>query len=59
MKQKYDFDVEIIKKTDPSLAQMSFIPKFPAVEIEGELISEDREIPIDELEKALITKKAV
>jgi hypothetical protein len=53
----YDFDVKILKKTDPSLAQMPFIPKFPAVDIDGNLISEDREISIDELENAITMKK--
>ncbi len=53
LKKKYSLDVEIIKKTEIGLLKRLSLPKFPAVEIDGEVVSEGRDITAEELEKAI------
>ncbi len=53
LKKKYSFDVEIIKKTEIGLLKRLSLPKFPALEIDGEVISEGKDITAEELEQAI------
>ena len=51
-----DFSVEVIKKTDTALVKRIFLPKFPALEIDGQIIFEGCDILFDELEDAIKKK---
>jgi len=42
-----------VKKTDVGILQRLTLPKCPAVELDGKIISEGREISKEELEKAI------
>lgn len=53
LKKKYALEVEIIKKTDVGILKRLGMPKFPAVEIDGNIISQGRDISVEELEKAI------
>lgn len=53
LKKKYSLEVEIIKKTDVGLLKRISMPKFPAVEIDGNIISEGRDITAEELEREI------
>ncbi len=53
LKKKYSLDVEIIKKTEIGVLKRLSLPKFPAVEIDGEVVSEGRDITAEELEQAI------
>jgi len=52
LKQKFTFDVEIVKKTSFGLLQRVSLPKFPAIEIDGTVVFEGRDITPEELEAA-------
>jgi hypothetical protein len=43
----------VIKKTDKVIFKRLLLPKFPALEIDEELVFEGQDIPIDELEGAI------
>jgi hypothetical protein len=58
LKSKYVFDVEIVKKTSFGLLQRVSLPKFPAVEIDGRIMSEGRDITREELEAAIRQRQA-
>ncbi len=53
LKKKYAFDVEIVKKTSFGLLQRMSLPKFPAVDIDGMVVFEGRDISAEELEAAV------
>jgi hypothetical protein len=53
LKKKYSFDVEVIKKTEIGLLKRLSLPKFPALEISGEIISEGKDITAEELEQEI------
>lgn len=50
LQKKYSFDVVVIKKTDAGLLKRLLLPKFPALEIDEQLVFEGRDISINELE---------
>lgn len=50
LKKKYSLEVEIIKKTEAGVLKRIGMPKFPAVEMDGNIISEGRDITVEELE---------
>ncbi len=51
--KKYSLEVEIIKKTDVGLLKRIGMPKFPAVELDGTILSEGRDITAEELEREI------
>jgi len=53
LKQKYAFDVEIVKKTSFGLMQRISLPKFPAIEIDGQVVFEGCDITSEQLEAAI------
>lgn len=53
LKKKHAFDVEIVKKTSFGLMQRMSLPKFPAIEIDGRVVFEGRDITAEELEAAI------
>lgn len=53
LKKKYVFDVEIVKKTSFGMMQRMSLPKFPAIEIDGTVVFEGRDIAAEELEAAI------
>jgi hypothetical protein len=53
LKKKYAFDVEIVKKSSFGLMQRMSLPKFPAIEIDGTVVFEGRDITAEELEAAI------
>jgi hypothetical protein len=53
LQKKYNFRVEVIKKTDEMIFKRLLLPKFPALEIDEEIVFEGQDIPIDELERAM------
>ncbi len=53
LKKKYPLDVEIIKKTEVGILKRMSMPKFPAVEIDGKIISEGKDITAEELEREI------
>ena len=57
LKNKFAFDVEIVKKTSFGLMQRMALPKFPAIEIDGTVVFEGRDITAEELERE-IAKRA-
>ncbi len=50
---QFSLEVEIIKKTEVGLLKRMNMPKFPAVEIDGTIISEGRDINAEELENEI------
>ena len=54
----YRFDIEIIKKPEADKLGRASLPRFPAMEIDGELFFEDRVTTVEELEKELIRRNA-
>jgi len=46
-----------VKKADAGLLRRLTLPKCPAVELDGQIISEGREISKQELEQALIARQ--
>lgn len=50
---KYAFDVEIVKKTSFGLMQRMSLPKFPAIEIDGQIVFEGCDITREQLEAAI------
>jgi len=48
--------LEVVKKQEAGLVRRLTMPKCPAVEIDGVLVSEGREISKEELEKAIISR---
>ena len=56
--KKYHFTVEIIKKSQADKLGRAALPKFPAMEIDDELIFEDNIITADKLEGQLIKRNA-
>jgi hypothetical protein len=55
---KYAFDVEIVKKTSFGLMQRMGLPKFPAIEIDGTVVFEGRDITAEELEREIAKRAA-
>jgi hypothetical protein len=53
LKKKHAFDVEIVKKSSFGLMQRMSLPKFPAIEIDGTVVFEGRDIAAEELEAAI------
>ncbi len=53
LRKKYSLEVEIVKKTEVGLLKRIGMPKFPAVEIDGAVICEGRDITVDELESEI------
>ena len=53
LRQKYAFDVEIVKKTSFGLMQRISLPKFPAIEIDGTVVFEGCDITSEQLEAAI------
>jgi len=53
LQKKYSFHVEVIKKTDTGLFKRLLLPKFPALEIDEQLVFEGQDITTDELEKEI------
>ena len=58
LKKKFAFDVEIVKKTSFGLMERMSLPKFPAIEIDGTVVFEGRDITAEELERE-IAKRVV
>ncbi len=57
LKDKYDFEIEVIRKPDVSLIKRLSMPKFPAVEIDNEIVAEDRVITKEELAEEIIQRR--
>jgi len=53
LKKKHAFDVEIIKKTSFGLFQRASLPKFPSIEIDGQVVFTGCDITIEQLEAAI------
>jgi len=53
LKKKYAFDVEIVKKTSFGLLQRASLPKFPSIEIDGQVVFSGCDITIEQLEAAI------
>ena len=53
LKNKYAFDVEIVKKTSFGLLQLASLPKFPSIEIDGQIVFEGCNITLEQLEAAI------
>jgi len=53
LKKKYTFDVEIVKKTSFGLFQRASMPKFPSIEIDGQIAFSGCDITIEQLEAAI------
>jgi hypothetical protein len=53
LKKKYAFNVEIVKKTSFGLMQRMSLPKFPAIEIDGQVVFEGCDITNEQLEAAI------
>jgi hypothetical protein len=58
LKQKYGFDVEIVKKTSFGLMQRMSLPKFPAIEIDGQVVFEGCDVTQEQLETAIKKRQA-
>lgn len=58
LQKKYEFKVELIKRTDTGLLKRLFLPKFPALEIDDQLVFEGQDISADALENEIIKRKA-
>lgn len=53
LKKKYAFDVEIVKKTSFGLFQRASLPKFPSIEIDGQVVFSGCDIKNEQLEAAI------
>jgi hypothetical protein len=53
LQKRYSFNVEVVKKTAPGLLKRFSLPKFPALEIDEQLVFEGQEITFDELEREI------
>jgi len=53
LKSRYAFDVEIVKKTSFGLLQRATLPKFPSIEIDGQVVFSGCDITIEQLEAAI------
>jgi len=53
LKKKYAFDVEIIKKTSFGLFQRASLPKFPSIEIDGQVVFTGCDITNEQLDAAI------
>ena len=53
LKKKYAFDVEIVKKTSFGLFQRASLPKFPSLEIDGQVVFSGCNITTEQLEAAI------
>ena len=53
LKKTHGFGVEIVKKSSFGLLQRVSLPKFPAIEIDGKVVFEGRDITVEELEDAI------
>ncbi len=53
LKKKYAFDVEIVKKTSFGLFQRASMPKFPSLEIDGQVVFSGCNITTEQLEEAI------
>jgi hypothetical protein len=53
LKKKYVFDVEIVKKTSFGLFQRVSMPKFPSIEIDGQIVFSGCDITSEQLEAAI------
>lgn len=58
LKKKHGFDVEIVKKTSFGLMQRMSLPKFPAIEIDGQVVFEGRDVAAEELEAAITRRRS-
>lgn len=58
LKKKHGFDVEIVKKSSFGLMQRMSLPKFPAIEIDGQMVYEGCDITQEQLEEAIIQRQA-
>lgn len=57
LKKKYTFEVEIVKKSSFGLMERMKLPKFPAVEIDGTVVFEGRDITEEQLEEAIKARR--
>lgn len=57
LKGKYSFDLDFIKKKSKWSQSSKNFPKFPAVEIDGELVFEDLNVTYEQLEQAIIKRQ--
>ncbi len=53
LQKKHSLDFEIIKKTEVGLLKRISMPRFPAIEIDGNIISEGKDISLEELEQEI------
>jgi hypothetical protein len=53
LKKKHGYDVEIVKKSSFGLMQRMSLPKFPSVEIDGQVVFEGCDISEEQLEAAI------
>jgi hypothetical protein len=58
LREKYGFDVEVIKRTDMSLRKRVSMLRLPAVEVDGRVISQGRDIELEELEREITSRAA-
>jgi hypothetical protein len=56
LREKYGFDVEVIKRTDMSLLEKLSMLRLPAVEVDGRVISQGRDIELEELEREITSR---
>jgi hypothetical protein len=53
LKKKHGYDIEIVKKSSFGLMQRMSLPKFPSVEIDGQVVFEGCDISEEQLEAAI------
>ena len=53
LKKKYAFDVEIVRKTSFGLFQRASLPKFPSIEIDGQVVFTGCDMTSEQLEAAI------
>lgn len=58
LKKKYDFDVEVVKKTSFSLFQRASLPRFPSIEIDGQVVFSGCDITNEQLEAAIKQRRS-
>ncbi len=53
LKEKYVFDVAVVKKNETEAGEDAGLPLFPAIIVDGKIVCEGAAVDRDELERAL------
>lgn len=56
LKKRFEFEVEVIKKRDITLLKRLFLPKFPSLEIDRQMVFKGRDITLEELEHQILRR---